>query len=629
MAAEATVSLGPVVALLTASVVAVPLFRKFGLGSVLGYLAVGLIMGPFGFGLFTDPVEIIHVAELGVVMFLFIIGLEMRPAKLWALRKDIFGLGLVQVLTCGALLSCVGVFLGGLSWPVAIIGAMGFVLSSTAVIMKMLDERGETATPAGQRAVSILLLEDLAIVPLLALVALLAALGGGHVETTGQQMWINIGVAIVSIVAVFVAGRWLLNPMFGLVATLGGREIMLAASLMVVLGAAFFMQWGGLSMAMGAFLAGVLLSESSFRNQLEADIDPFKGLLLGLFFLGVGMSLDLALVAREWAIVLAGVLAFMITKAIGIFAIALLFGASWRESLLRAALFAQGGEFAFVLYSAALGAGVFDSRAAAIMSAIVILSMALTPLFLLLFERYIPPEKVSFDGVEKANGLENRVLIIGFGRFGQLVSQPLLARGVDVSLIEIDVDMIRAAGNFGFKVYYGDGTRLDVLHASGAAEAEAILVCVDKPESADKIVQLVKSEFPVAKLFVRSFDRGHTLRLIEARVDYQIRETFESALAFGQAVLVGLGFSPAEAEDTARDVRKRDEERLALQLVGGFTAGRSLLRGNMTTPEPTPLTPPKNKATPLSPSTADVMDQDKPVAAVAAPAAVTTPDQAR
>ncbi len=608
MAAE-SVDLSQAVALLTASVVAVPLFRKLGLGSVLGYLTVGLIVGPFGFGLVTDPVAILHVAELGVVMFLFIIGLEMRPAKLWALRQDIFGLGLVQVLTCGALLSAVGVYLGGLSVPVAVIGAMGFVLSSTAVIMKMLDERGETATPAGQRAVSILLLEDLAIVPLLALVALLAAFGGGHVEASGQQIWINIGVAIAAIAAVVAAGRWLLNPLFGLVAALGGREIMLAASLMVVLGAALFMQWGGLSMAMGAFLAGVLLSESTFRNQLEADIDPFKGLLLGLFFLSVGMSLDLALVAREWAVIVAGVLAFMVTKAAGIFVIALLFGATRREALLRSALFAQGGEFAFVLYAAALSAGVFDARAAAVMSAIVILSMALTPLVVLLFDRYLPSEKVSLDGVDLPDGLKNRVLIIGFGRFGQLVSQPLLARDVDVSLIEIDVDMIRAAGNFGFKVYYGDGTRLDVLRASGAGTAEAILVCVNNPESADKIVQLVKSEFPVAKLYVRSFDRGHTLRLIEARVDYQIRETFESALVFGRAVLVGLGFSPAEADDTARDVRKRDEERLALQLVGGFTAGRQLLRGNMTTPEPTPLTPPKTRAKALSPSTAEVMDE--------------------
>ena len=464
--------------------------------------------------------------------------------------------------------------------------------------------------PAGQRAVSILLLEDLAIVPLLALVAVFAALDGSG-PNSEQAVWLSAAMGLAALVAVVFAGRWLLNPLFALVAKLGGREIMLAASLMVVLGAALVMQWGGLSMAMGAFLAGVLLSEFAFRHQLEADIDPFKGLLLGLFFISVGMSLDLALVAREWAVILAGVLLFMATKAVGIYVIALLFGAKWREALLRAALFAQGGEFAFVLYSAALSAGVFDQRVAAIMSAIVILSMALTPLILIGVERFMPKDKVSLEGVEVAEDLKNRVLIIGFGRFGQLVSQPLLARGVDVSLIEIDVDMIRAAGNFGFKVYYGDGTRLDVLRASGAETAEAILVCINNPEAADKIVELVKSEFPVAKLFVRSFDRGHTLRLIEARVDYQLRETFELALAFGKAVLVGLGFDPVVAEDTARDVRKRDEDRLALQLVGGFTAGRQLLRGNMTTPEPEPFTPPKTKAKPLSPDTADVMEEKK------------------
>ncbi len=612
MAVEQTLAgLDHAVALLTATVVAVPLFRKLGLGSVLGYLTAGLIVGPFGFGLVSDPVGVLHIAELGVVMFLFIIGLEMKPAKLWALRRDIFGLGLVQVLTCGALLSAAGIHFGGLSVPVAVIAAMGFVLSSTAVIMKMLDERGEAATPAGQRAVSILLLEDLAIVPLLALVAVFAALDG-RVAEAEPSVWASAAFGLAALASVVLAGRWLLNPLFGLVARLGGRETMLAASLMVVLGAALVMQWGGLSMAMGAFLAGVLLSESAFRHQLEADIDPFKGLLLGLFFLSVGMSLDLALVLREWGLILVGVVLFMATKAAGIFLIALLFRATWREAALRAALFAQGGEFAFVLYSAALTAGVFDPRTAAVMNAIVILSMALTPLILAGFDRLMPKAPVSFEGVEAANGLKNRVLIIGFGRFGQLVSQPLLARGVDVSLIEIDVDMIRAARNFGFKVYYGDGTRLDVLRASGAETAEAILVCVNDPVAADRIVEIVKSEFPVAKLFVRSFDRGHTLRLIEARVDYQIRETFESGLAFGRAVLSGLGFDAVDVEETMRDVRKRDEERLALQLVGGVTAGRQLLRGNMATPEPEPFTAPKTKAQPLSPSTAEVMDEDEP-----------------
>lgn len=613
MAAEtSTFGLAPVVTLLAAGVIAVPLFRKLGLGSVLGYLTAGLIIGPFGIGLFQDPVSILHVAELGVVMFLFIIGLEMRPAKLWALRKDIFGLGLTQVVTCGALLSGVGM-LGGLSASVAVIGAMGFVLSSTAVIMKMLDERGEVATPAGQRAIAILLLEDLAIIPLLTLVAVLAMLNG-HVPASDTPIWATAAIAIGVLAAVILTGRCLLNPLFSIIAKAGGREVMTAAALLVVLGTALFMQWGGLSMAMGAFLAGVLLSESTFRHQLEADIEPFRGILLGLFFLSVGMALDIGVVLREWSIILAGVTSFMIIKALGIYVVARLFKSDAAEARLRAVVFAQGGEFAFVLYSAALSAGVFDARIAAIMTAIVILSMALTPVMILFYDRFAPKQKADFNGIERADGLTNRILIIGFGRFGQTVSQPLLLRGVDVSLIESDVEMIRVAGNFGFKVYYGDGTRLDVLRASGAETAEAILVCVDKPEAADKIVELVKSEFPIAKLFVRSFDRGHTLRLIEARVDYQVRELYESAIAFGRAALVGLGFEDVEADETIQDVRRRDQERLAMQIAGGITAGRSLIRGNMVTPEPEPLAQPKKKGQVLSTNTAEVAD-DKPAAA--------------
>lgn len=608
MAAEsAGLGLGQAVALLAAGVVAVPLFRKAGLGSVLGYLAAGLAIGPFGIGVVQDPVAILHVAELGVVLFLFLIGLEMRPSRLWSMRGAIFGLGVAQVLTCGALLSGVAM-LGGLSPAAAVIGAMGFVLSSTAVIMQMLEERGEIATPGGQRAVAVLLLEDLAIVPLLALVAVLASLAG---TTTGESRpaWLAIGLGLGSIALLVAAGRWLLNPMFRILAQSGAREVMTAAALLVVLGAALFLQWGGLSMAMGAFLAGVLLSESSFRHQLEADVEPFRGILLGLFFLSVGMSLDLAVVAAEWRLVAAGVIAFMLVKAIGIYGIARLFGADHREAWKRAALFAQGGEFAFVLYTAALTAGIFDARTGAAMAAIVILSMALTPLLAMAAERMLPPETQSLDGVEAPENLAGRVLIIGFGRFAQLVSQPLLLRGCDVSLIDPDVEMIQAAGQFGFKVYYGDGTRLDVLRASGAETAEAILVCVEKPDVADRIVALCKSEFPQAQLYVRAFDRGHALRLIKAGVDYQIRETLESALVFSRAVLVGLGVEEGEADELVADVRRRDQQRLEEQIVGGITAGRSFIRGNMETPQPTPLTRPPREARPLSTETADLLGQ--------------------
>jgi glutathione-regulated potassium-efflux system protein KefB len=610
MATEGTaLDLGHAVALLAAAVVAVPLFRKLGLGAVLGYLSAGLLIGPYGLGLFRDPEAILHVAELGVVLFLFLIGLEMRPGKLWALRREIFGLGVAQVVTCGALLTGVALAFG---WPpaVAVIGAMGFVLSSTAVIMKMLDERGETATPAGQRSVSILLLEDLSIIPLLAVVAFLAIAHGTAAESS-QPVWVTVGIALAAVAAVVAAGRWLLNPLFRIVAALGGRDVMTAAALLVVLGAALFMQWGGLSMAMGAFLAGVLLSESTFRHQLEADVEPFRGILLGLFFLSVGMSLNVGVVAREWQLVAAGVAAFMAVKGLGIYGVARAFGGSHREALQRAALFAQGGEFAFVLYAAALAAGVFDARASAVMAAIVILSMALTPLVVLLLDRLLPPPAASFDGIERAANLKGCALIIGFGRFGQVVSQPLLARAVDVTIIDADVDMIRAAGNFGFKVYYGDGTRLDVLHASGAASAKAILVCVDDAQAADRIVELAKHEFPLARLYVRSFDRGHTLRLIAAGVDYQLRETFESAIAFGAEALRGLGVADEEVEETMADVRRRDRERLDLQAVGGIAAGRGLLRGNVATPEPAPLTRPQRETVALNPAAALAIEQDE------------------
>lgn len=594
--AEATtgLELGHVAALLAAGVVAVPIFRKLGLGSVLGYLAAGVAIGPFGLALFREPQTILHVAEFGVVIFLFIIGLEMRPKRLWGMRKEIFGLGSAQVGLAGLALT-LAAMAAGVSAPVAFVGAMGFVMSSTAVIVQMLEERGDLPTPSGQRAVSILLFEDLAIVPLLAIVALLGASMGQSAEST-TPLWQSIGLALAALAGVLAVGVYAINPVFRFLARNGGREVMTAAALLVVAGTAWIMDGVGLSMAMGAFLAGVLLSDSTFRHQLEADVEPFRAILLGLFFLSVGMALDIGVVINDWRIVVAGLAAFMVVKALVIYVVARVFKARHHEAIERAALFAQGGEFAFVLYSAAATAGVIDAQAGAALTAIVILSMALTPLTTLALKRFLPKEAglspEDAEGVDAADGLRGQVLIIGFGRFAQVVSQPLLARDVDVSIIENDVEMIQAAGNFGFKVYYGDGTRLDTLRASGAGKAEAVLVCVDKPEAADKIVQLVKSEFPGVKLMVRAFDRGHSLRLIQAGVDYQVRETFESALRFGQAVLEELGLPEDEIADVIADVRRRDEARLDLDLTGGLKAGAALMRGNMPTPQPTPYIKP-------------------------------------
>jgi len=600
MAVEAGASeLVKVVALLGAAVVMVPLFRRLGLGSVLGYFAAGLAIGPFGFGWFSDPQAILHTAELGVVMFLFVIGLEMRPSHLWGLRNEIFGLGTLQIVVCGAVLTGV-CMLFGFPVNVAFIGAFGFVLTSTAVVMQLLAERGDIALPSGQKIVSILLFEDLLIVPLLAVVAFMAPV---QADAGGSSRWLSVGIGAGAIVGLVLVGRFLLNPLFRILAAAKAREVMTAAALLVVLGAALLMQLGGLSMAMGAFLAGVLLSESTFRHQIEADIEPFRGILLGLFFLSVGMALDLTVVANNWPLIVSGVFALMLAKAVCIYIVARIMGSDHRQALDRGVVMAQGGEFAFVLFSAAAAAGVIGVEVNANLTAIVVLSMALTPLFVLLHDKLMPDREVSLDGVEEADGLSGSVLMIGFGRFGQVASQSLLARDVDVTIIDNDVDMIHNAERFGFKIYYGDGTRLDVLHASGAGSARAIAVCVNNAQDADRIVELVTHQFPQAKLLVRSFDREHSLRLIHAGVDYQIRETFESALQFGQVALMELGADQDDAREIAEQIRERDAERFELEMAGGsLRAGAHMVFGTALpgVPTPTPFTAPKRKARTLN-----------------------------
>ena len=607
MAADASsISLTGVVALLGAAVVAVPLFRCLGLGSVLGYLAAGLVVGPYGFKLFTQPEAIRHTAELGVVLFLFIIGLEMRPSHLWHLHRQIFGLGALQVGLAALALTGVGIALG-FSLTVAFIAATGFVLTSTAIVMQLLAERGDIALPPGQKMVSVLLFEDLLIVPLLALVAFLAPVAAPGADSA--PVWQSVLLGSAALAGLLVAGLWLLNPLFRLLARAGAREVMTAAALLVVLGSALLLQAGGLSMAMGAFMAGVLLSESTFRHQLEADIEPFRGLLLGLFFLAVGMSLDLAVVAANWALIAAAVPALMLTKALCIYGVGRLTRSPHGEALDRAVLMAQGGEFAFVLYATAANSGLINAGVNANLTAIVVLSMALTPLAMIVLKRFTPAAAINTEAVEAANGLSGSVLIIGFGRFGQVVSQALLARGVEVSIIDRDIDMITSAEKFGFKVYYGDACRLDVLHASGAGTARAIAVCTDSRDAADRVVELARDAFPQAKLLVRAYDREHARKLVAAGVDVQVRETFESALRFGEQALLSLGIAADEAREISAEVRARDAERFALEVASGSAqAGRGLLFGNLpgATPAgermlPTPLLKPQREGTVLNP----------------------------
>ena len=585
MAAEGAGELIRIVTLLGAAVVAVPLFKRLGLGSVLGYLAAGLVIGPFGLKFFDDPKAIIHVAELGVVMFLFVIGLEMKPSHLWNLRRQIFGLGSMQVILAALMLTLVGIAFG-YPWQVAFVSASGFVLTSTAIVMQVLGERHELATPQGQSMVSILLFEDLLIVPLLAIVAFLAPTVPTHVAAD-TSLWAKIGLAALSLAILVAAGRWLLNPMFRILAKSKAREVMTAAALFVVLGAALLMEWGGLSMAMGAFLAGVLLSVSSFRHQLEADIEPFRGLLLGLFFLGVGMALDLNVVADNWQLIASGVIAMMAVKAAVIYGVARLAKSSHADAVERSVMMAQGGEFAFVLFSAAASQGVISNTVNANMTAIVVLSMALTPLFLIIHEHFSRKNVINMEGVETLNedeALRGNVLIIGFGRVGQIASQAPIAYGAQISIIDNDPDVIREAGREGFKVYYGDGAREDILHAAGAENADCILVCINDAPAATHIVENAKHSCPNAKLIVRAFDREHAFELAKAQADVFIRETFEAAMSMGNEAVKMLGADEGQRAEICERVRRIDKERFALEVAGDKFAGRALLLRN--TPPP-------------------------------------------
>lgn len=596
--AHSGVNLIPVVTLLAAGVLAVPLFKRIGLDSVLGYMFAGLVIGPMGLGLISDPQMMLHVAELGVVLFLFVIGLEMQPSRLWALRRAILGLGVLQVAFCSGLLTLGGMLLG---YPplVAFIFGMGFVLTSTAIVFQVLNERGELNMEKGQRMVSILLLEDLAIVPLLAFVAFMSPVTTPDAANDGLRTSMALGVLAVMVVI----GKYLLNPLFRSLAQANAREVMSAAALLVVLGAALIMQQIGLSMELGAFMAGVLLSESAFRHQLEADVEPFRGILLGLFFLSVGMSLDVPVIIAHIGLISLAVIIFMGLKGLGIYLVARLLKTGREEAVQRAALMAQGGEFAFVLFAAATSARIIDGATNAVFTSAVILSMVLTP-FLVKLIQHIPgyKQEPSMDGIESPQGLMDEVLIIGFGRFGHMASQALLARGIQISIIDTDVEMIRVAASFGYKVYYGDGTRLDILHAAGAQEAKIVMICVDRPEVAKRIASLVKKEFPLTPIMVRAYDRRSSLALMQVGVDYQIRETLESAFVFSREALQRLGVTPHDAEEIVREVRARDVKLLERQLAQGLKplrrtgnkAERLLFTENI---RPAPLTPPQKAGT--------------------------------
>ncbi len=557
MAAEgSSFDLIQVVSLLGAAVVAVPLFKRLGLGSVLGYLAAGLAIGPYGLAVVTDSHAIIHIAEFGVVMFLFVIGLEMKPSHLWGLRRQIFGLGSLQVILCSILLTFVGV-LFGFSWAVSFVSATGFVLTSTAIVMQVLGERQELASPRGQRMVSILLFEDLLIVPLLALVAFLAP-ATPESAAHATPLWQTIGTALLSLAALVAAGLWVLNPLFRVLAASRAREVMTAAALLVVLGAGLLMEMGGLSIAMGAFVAGVLLSESSFRHQLEADIEPFRGLLLGLFFLGVGMALDLKVVAENWGIIVSGVIALMVTKALCVYGVARFAGSNHTDAMDRALLMAQGGEFAFVLYSAAASAGVIDARVNANMTAIVVLSMAITPLVLVLYQRFGNPAPAGEAREADTFDEHHPILVVGVGRFGQIVNSMLQMSSHSTTVIDLDPTTVAGLNRYGTKTHFGDASRPELLLTAGIENARLLVIAIDNREQALSIARFAREVNPNIDIVARAYDRPHTFDLYQAGADEIVRETFDAAIRAGKRALERLGMSRDDAEKVGKIFYRHD-----------------------------------------------------------------------
>jgi monovalent cation:proton antiporter-2 (CPA2) family protein len=592
--------------LLTAAVLSVPIARRLGLSAIVAYLIAGIVIGPHGLAAFGTPESIIPVSELGVVMLLFLIGLELELGRLVALRRAIFGLGAAQLALTALAIGALAYVIGLVDWRGAVVAGVALAMSATAIALEILEERGQLQQDYGQRAFAILLFQDMAVVPLLAALPLLAQAG----ESTHADFADGLrAVALIvgAILLIVVAGRYLLNPFFRLLAQTGSREVMTAAALLVVLGAALVMQKAGMSMALGAFLAGVLLAESNYRHELEADIEPFRGLLLALFFTGIGMSIDVAVVRFNlWLILVAAVVITVLKAAI----VWLLFNATCvrRADALRAgSVLTAAGEFAFVLLPLGGSLGVLDARQASILTAIAAITMLLGPLVAALTDtllrRFKPLDARELDDFSDARG---SVLVIGFGRFGQIVSQCLLAEAIDVTTIDNDPEMIQDAGGFGFKVYYGDGTRLDVLRAAGAGDARLIAVCIDNREAASRIVDLVHAEFPGTKLYVRSFDRRHTLQLIAKGVDFELRETYESALVFGRNTLEALGVDSEHAAATEQFVRSRDLDRLAVQQAEGLSAGADLLRTRMVHE---PLSTPAREVKPLNPEAEEIISR--------------------
>ncbi|MDY0924029.1 glutathione-regulated potassium-efflux system protein KefB [Leclercia sp. CFBP8987] len=539
---------------LLAAVVAVPLASRLGIGAVLGYLLAGIAIGPWGLGFISDVDEILHFSELGVVFLMFIIGLELNPAKLWQLRRSIFGVGAAQVLFSAVILGGL-LMLGHFSWQAAVVGGIGLAMSSTAMALQLMRDKGMNRNETGQLGFSVLLFQDLAVIPALALVPLLAGSGDEHFD------WMKIGMKVLAFAGMLVGGRYLLRPVFRFIAASGVREVFTAATLLLVLGSALFMDALGLSMALGTFIAGVLLAESEYRHELEIAIDPFKGLLLGLFFISVGMALNLGVLYTHILVVLLGVAVLVTVKMLVLYGLARVYGLRHPERAQLAGVLSQGGEFAFVLFSTASSQRLFQHDQMALLLVTVTLSMMTTPLLMKLIDRQLSRRINAPEDEHEAPWVDDdkpQVIVVGFGRFGQVIGRLLMANKKRVTVLERDISAVNLMRKYGYKVYYGDATQVELLRSAGAEAAESIVITCNDPEDTMKLVQICQQHFPHLHILARARGRVEAHELLQAGVKQFTRETFSSALELGRKTLVTLGMHPHQAQRAQLHFRRLD-----------------------------------------------------------------------
>ncbi|QDZ07350.1 sodium:proton exchanger [Sphingomonas panacisoli] len=553
------------VVMLGTGLVFVILFRRLGLGATLGFLVAGALIGPQALHLVGDAEGKIGVAELGITLLLFIVGLELNPSRLWKMKQDIFALGALQVLACGLAVSAIVHWVGNTTWAAALVLGLPLALSSTAQVLPMLQSAGRLRTPFGERAFAILLFQDLSIIPLITLVTILSRNPADKGGPPGWQLAIYTVLAIVGLILV---GRYLLRPLFRVIGNLGEREMFVFAALFTVIAAAALMEFLHLSTALGAFVAGVMLADSPYRHELEADVEPFRSILLGLFFLAVGMMLNLYVIAERPFLVIGMALALIAVKAAIVMGIGLLFKMNWRGALALGLLLSQGGEFGFVLFAQAQRAMLIDGQAVSIFSAVITLSMATTPFLMMVTAKFREAPIVTGEREgPKADGAN--ALIVGYGRFGQTVAQMLIAAGVPVTLIDTDIEMIDVAGEFGAKVYYGDGTRMDLLRQAGAHDAELILFCMDGDQLDPDLIEGVHEAFPHAAIFARTYDRRGLIKLKGSAVSGVVREVMESAVKMGRLALEAIDVDGDQINRAEDMYRARDKERLRAQYEAG------------------------------------------------------------